>query len=192
MMPESDFDKLKQIYYSPETGFSNARNLVSAAKSAGVKLPVREINKWYKDQSIVQTTTTKKKSELPSIPFAAKMVGRVVADLIDMSTLSRYNAGNKWILTAIDVYSRRAWAFPIKNKTPTLVKPHLLDVFETISKDFPKVKKSLTVDTGTEFKGPITKWAHDNAITIFRGKPGDGTKTRTALVESFNRTLLLE
>jgi len=185
-----EFDKLKEIYYNPETGFSSGKALVVAAKSAGLKLTVKDILSWYKDQAITQQTTTKKKSELPSIPFAAKSVGRIVADLIDMSTLSRHNGCNKWILTAIDVYSRRAWAFPLKNKTPNLIKPHLQTVFNRISKDYPKAKLSLTVDTGSEFKGPVNTWAHESNITIFRGKPGDGTKTRTALSESFNRTLL--
>jgi len=107
-----------------------------------------------------------------------------------MSTLSRYNGGNKWILTAIDVYSRRAWAFPLKNKMPTLVKPHLQAVFYKIRTDYPKVKLSLSVDTGSEFKGPVNTLLKEYNVAVSRGKPGDGTKTRTALSESFNRTLL--
>jgi len=40
-----EYDKLKEIYYNPETGFSSGKALVTAAKSTGVTLPVKTILK---------------------------------------------------------------------------------------------------------------------------------------------------
>ena len=37
-------------------------------------------------------------------------------DLVDMQKLSRWNKGNKYLLTVIDVLSKYAWAVPIKSK----------------------------------------------------------------------------
>ena len=43
------------------------------------------------------------------------------ADLIDLSTIEKFNDGYKWLLTVIDVFSKVAYVIPIKNKTATSV-----------------------------------------------------------------------
>ena len=37
-------------------------------------------------------------------------------DLADMQSLSKYNKGNKYLLCAIDLFSKYAWVVPIKDK----------------------------------------------------------------------------
>ena len=39
------------------------------------------------------------------------------ADLIDKSSLSKYNNKYKFILTVIDIFTKYAWAIPLKNKS---------------------------------------------------------------------------
>ena len=39
------------------------------------------------------------------------------ADLIDKSSLSKYNNNYKFILTVIDIFTKYAWAVPLKNKS---------------------------------------------------------------------------
>ena len=39
------------------------------------------------------------------------------ADLVDISSLARFNKGYKFLLTCIDVFSKFAWVVPLKNKT---------------------------------------------------------------------------
>ena len=39
------------------------------------------------------------------------------ADLVDMQAFSFFNKGFKYILTVIDVFSKYAWAVPIKDKS---------------------------------------------------------------------------
>ena len=39
------------------------------------------------------------------------------ADLIDKSSLSKYNKNYKFILTVIDIFTKYAWAIPLKNKS---------------------------------------------------------------------------
>ena len=43
------------------------------------------------------------------------------ADLVDMQAFSSFNKGFKYILTVIDVFSKYAWAIPIKDKTAASV-----------------------------------------------------------------------
>ena len=38
-------------------------------------------------------------------------------DLIDKSSLSKYNNNYKFILTVIDIFTKNAWAIPLKNKS---------------------------------------------------------------------------
>ena len=37
-------------------------------------------------------------------------------DLADMQSLSKYNKGIKYLLCAIDLFSKYAWVVPLKNK----------------------------------------------------------------------------
>ena len=39
------------------------------------------------------------------------------ADLIDKSSLSKYNNNYKFILTVIDIFTKYAWAIPLKTKS---------------------------------------------------------------------------
>ena len=42
-------------------------------------------------------------------------------DLADMQSLSKYNKGIKYLLCAIDLFSKYAWAIPIKDKKGTSI-----------------------------------------------------------------------
>ena len=44
------------------------------------------------------------------------------ADLVDMQAFSSFNKGFKYILTVIDVFSKYAWEFPIKDKSAAFEK----------------------------------------------------------------------
>ena len=37
-------------------------------------------------------------------------------DFADMKSLSKYNKGNKYLLCAIDLFSKYAWVVPLKDK----------------------------------------------------------------------------
>ena len=39
------------------------------------------------------------------------------ADLIDKLSLSKYNNNYKFVLTVIDIFTKYAWAIPLKNKS---------------------------------------------------------------------------
>ena len=67
------------------------------------------------------------------------------ADLVDMQAFSSFNKGFKYILTFIDVFSKYAWAVPIKDKSAASV----TKAFEKIISD--RIPKTLWVDEGKEF-----------------------------------------
>ena len=63
-----------------------------------------------------------------------------------MESLSKYNKGNKYLLCAIDLFSKYAWVVPIKNKKMTSI----VNVFQIIISKGRKPNK-IWVDEGGEF-----------------------------------------
>ena len=49
-------------------------------------------------------------------------------DLADMQSLSKYNNGIKYVLCAIDLFSKHAWVVPMKDKNGVSI----VNVFKTI------------------------------------------------------------
>ena len=68
------------------------------------------------------------------------------ADLVDVSSLSRFNKGYKFLLTCIDVFSKYAWVVPLRNKTST----SLVNAFQSIL-DTGRSPDKLQTDKGLEF-----------------------------------------
>ncbi|XP_046750602.1 uncharacterized protein LOC124413859 [Diprion similis] len=68
------------------------------------------------------------------------------ADLVDMITYAGQNKGYKYMLTIIDIFSKYAWAVPIKSKSGDDVTKAIESVLVQR-----RVPKKLHVDRGTEF-----------------------------------------
>ena len=51
-------------------------------------------------------------------------------DLVDMSQYSKINKGYKYIFTNIDVFSKIAYAFPLRSKKSGDIKPCFQKIFE--------------------------------------------------------------
>ena len=75
-------------------------------------------------------------------------------DLADMQSLSKYNKGNKYLLCAIDLFSKYAWVVPIKDKKGTSI----VNAFQKIISEGRKPNK-IWVDQGSEF--------YDNSFKVF-------------------------
>ena len=63
-----------------------------------------------------------------------------------MQSLSKYNKGNKYLLCAIDLFSKYAWVIPIKDKKGTSI----VNAFQKIISEGRKPNK-IWVDQGSEF-----------------------------------------
>ena len=111
------------------------------------------------------------------------------ADLIDKSSLSKYNNNNKFILTVIDIFTKYAWAIPLKNKSGLSI----TNGFKTILSEGRKPEK-LWVDRGSEFYNKTFKSLLKEYGT---GKAASGIELysiysdlKAVFIERFNRTLL--
>lgn len=103
-------------------------------------------------------------------------------DLVDVSSLAKFNRGYKYLLTVIDVLSKYAWVVPLKDKTGT-----------TLVKAFTKILKQgrqpslLHTDKGREFiNSRFQSFLKDKGIGFFTTENDD---IKASIVERFNRTL---
>lgn len=103
-------------------------------------------------------------------------------DLIDMRQLASMNNGDSWVLTVIDLFTKRAWAFAVKNKESSGVAKCLQNLF---SVEKPSLLQS---DRGTEFTNAfvgsiVRRFGVKHVFTKAYTPQGQGA------VERFNGTL---
>lgn len=103
------------------------------------------------------------------------------ADLVEMIAYESVNRNYKYILTVIDVFSKYAWAIPIKTKGAKDVSNGMAIVLSS-----KRVPKNLQTDHGKEFYNRSFKLLMDSHeihhYSTFSTK-------KAAIVERFNRTL---
>src|SRR5437867_9219123 len=102
-------------------------------------------------------------------------------DLADMTSLSSYNDGFKFLLTCIDCFSRYAWVVPIRNKSAMTV----TDAFASLLGD--RRPTYVHSDKGSEFLNSTFQHFLKTHNILFYTSENDDIKC--ALVERFNRTL---
>ena len=111
------------------------------------------------------------------------------ADLIDKSSLSKYNNNYKFILTVIDIFTKYAWAIPLKNKSGLSI----TNGFKIVLSEHPqggsesREPKKLWVDRGSEFYNKKFKSLLKEYETKLYSTYSD---LKAVFIEKFNRTLL--
>ena len=114
------------------------------------------------------------------------------ADLVEMPN-SKNNNGYKYILTIIDLYTKYAWAIPLKNKTAVTVRNAFEELFENSLNGHSPPKKLYT-DNGSEFYNKTFKeFRDDNEIELYStfNQPDERSQgpSHNPVIERFNRTL---
>ena len=103
-----------------------------------------------------------------------------VVDLADMQSLSRYNKGFKYLLCAIDLFSKYAWVIPIKDKKG-------ISIVNAFKKIISKRKPNkIWVDQGSEFYNDTFKdFLKTNNIEMY----STFNEGKSVVAERFIRTL---
>ena len=85
-------------------------------------------------------------------------------DLADMQSLSRKNKSIKYLLCAIDLYSKYAFVIPLKDKKGISI----VNAFNKIIKQSNRKPNKILVDQGGEFYNNVfEKWLSDNDINMY-------------------------
>ena len=146
-MRESDRKLLSQIYYNVKNpaSFSTANKLFSAAKLKSPTIRLQDVQKWLRSQ-ITYTLHKPVRRRFKRNRIVVSRIGeQFQADLVDLQKLSRQNSGCKYILTAIDLFSKKAFAIPLKTKRANEVKAGFQEIFKF------GVLEKVQTDQGKEF-----------------------------------------
>ena len=101
-------------------------------------------------------------------------------DLVDMSQYSKMNRGYKYIFTNIDVFSKIAYAFPLKSKKIGDIKSCFQKIFE---KNKPKYIWS--DKESSFFSKEMQQFFKDNNVKIYH----TNSHLKAVVIERFNRSL---
>ena len=102
-------------------------------------------------------------------------------DLADLQSLQKYNEGYRYLLICIDVFSKYAWAVPLKNKSGRT----LVNAFQKILSSGRK-PIHIQTDQGSEFFNPdFKKLMTEENITLLN----TFNETKASIVERLIRTL---
>ena len=102
------------------------------------------------------------------------------ADLVDMKMYSKINKRYNYIFTNIDIFSKYAWAFPIKTKKIQDVKL----CFQKIFKEG-KPRYIWTDKESASFSKEMLKYFEDNNVTLYY----TNSHLKAVNIERFNRSL---
>lgn len=169
---------MQDIYYDPSStgSFGGVSRLSNVARKS-----VSQVRDWLSGEDTYTLHKPIRRNFRRRKVFVVGVDQLWQIDLADLSMLSRYNDGFKFLLTVIDCFSRYAFAVPLQNKSATSV---VRAFAQTIENRRPVYVQS---DKGREFLNAIfQEFLKDNSIIHYTSENDD---VKCALVERFNRTL---
>lgn len=169
---------LKDIYYDIDhpASFSGATKLSKASK-----VPIKRTKEWLASQD-VYTLHKPVRFKFPRRKVLAYGIDDLIqADLVDMSKFSRHNGGARYLLTAIDVFSKYAHAIPLKKKNASSVLSALKVLFRKLG-----AVRNFQTDFGKEFWNmPCKQFLSRKGVNHYSSH----SEYKASVVERFNRTL---
>ena len=171
---------LSNLFYSKNTQYTSIKSLYDAVKNKGITQA--EVRSFLQKQDTTQLFKKPKRIKHYFPIFAKHKYEILQMDLVDMSDISTANKNYKYLLIAIDVFSRLAFVVPMKNKfTSTIIES---------TKDILNVTKPtiINVDQGSEFiSHEFKKLIKDRDIEINYVDVGDHHKL--GIVDRLVRTI---
>jgi len=169
---------MHEIYYDENSpaSFGGIRPLARHSRSN-----IKSTSDWLTTQDAYTLHKPVRKTFARRKTFAKGILDLFQADLVDMQSLSRFNDSYRYILTCVDVFSKRAFAIPLYDKRG----PTVADAFEKIFSD--SSPSFIQTDRGNEFLNThvlavFTKYSIRHYWSL-------NDDIKAACVERFNRTL---
>ena len=142
---------------------------------------VRSTNTWLNTQNAYTLHKPVRKKFLRRKTFAKSIGDLYQADLLDMQSLSRFNESHRYILTCIDIFSKKAFAIPLIDKRGVTLVAALLRIFSDTTPNM------LQTDRGSEVLNHQVQDLLKNYNIHHYWSFNDDIKA--ACVERFNRSL---
>lgn len=177
---------LRDLYYNPSTGYQSAERLYEKAVEEGLDVSRKSVKEWLKTQD----TFTRYKPVVRRHKFRKTYVSglgeQIQMDLVDMGKYKYKNKGYYWILTAIEILSRFAFAIPVYRKDTKNMTKAVKELLNQFHERFDTLPKLAQFDDGNEFYNVgVKSLLEEDGIEYFSTK----SDKKASVVERFNRTL---
>ena len=110
---------LHSKYYDPAFpgSFSGLDRFFNAIKKDGVyNISRDDVQEWLKSQDTYTVNKPVRRKFKRNRVIVSGIDDQWDGDLMDLSSLAKYNKNHKFILILIDIFSRFVWAVPLKSK----------------------------------------------------------------------------
>ena len=174
---------LYELYYSlaSPASFSGLEKLYREARKKSATISRSKVKRWLSSQLTYTIHKPVSRLRFATRPVVVHDIDEQwQMDLADLTKLSRYNSGFKYILTCIDVLSKFAFVQPLKTKTGRELSVVMKRMFQQ------RTPKLIHTDQGTEFLNTHVKRLlkeHGNIKLFFTY-----SERKASIVERFNRT----
>jgi hypothetical protein len=192
--------EFERYYTDPQNpaAFAGYYNIIRELKSQNKVFDKEKIKQWIQslDPYTLHHRVIKKFNGNKIISTGIDDLWHI--DLIDMQQHAKLNNNNKYILTCIDVFSKFAWAIPIKSKSASAVYAAFQTIFtsekkiksvkQNVEKKFTnyRIPSRIQCDRGSEFLNAIIgSFFQRNSIHLYQ----TFSDKKACVVERFNRTL---
>ena len=185
MLTQSEKDYLDILFYKDGAFTLGLNKFNDMINNSDRYITQDKIRYYYRNQEITQLFKPRKRMKNMAITESNKPFNKLYADTLFLTS------ANVSIINIIDYYSRFNYMFVFrlsKQINSTRAANCLKIVSDDASKKGHEIHKIIT-DNGSEFLGEFDKLCSDNNIIHEYSRSGD--KTKTAPVESLNRTIRL-
>ena len=132
-------DYLSSIYFNPEhpASFAGPSKLYHELKKDGrFNVGLSKIKKWVQNQDVYSLHRPLRRKFVRNRVVVSSIDEEWDVDLMDMSNIAKQNKGVKFLLLAIDIFSRYVFIQPLKSKAMSEV----VKAFNTILQEGRKPK----------------------------------------------------
>ena len=179
-------NELRRIYRDPADPGSLGgidRLLRRAQELAIPGVTRRSVEKFLKSKQAYTLHRPARRRYVRNRTYVAGIDAQWQADLADMQTLSRQNGGMRYLLTVIDVFSKFAWAAPVKTKHAAAETAAFRQILEQAE---PRRPNRLQTDKGKEFfNRNFAALMRRHGIQHFASE----SEQKAAVAERFYRTI---
>ena len=182
---ENDVVKLlESVYYNPssEGSFGGVKRLFQEVQKLEKSIKLQQVKDFLKAQDAYTYHRDITRKFKRQATIVQGIDSQWQADLVVMPELAIYNDEFVYLLTVIDVFSKYAWAIPLKTKTGE----SLIRAFQLIFDSSNRKPEKLQTDKGTEFiNSKFQNFLKRNNIHFFTTE----SELKASICERFNRTL---
>ena len=116
---KDSLDFLLDYYFNTKSpvAFTSPLALDQEAKKHYPSLTFHQVKTWLQSKDTYTLHKPVRCNFLRNRVIVTGICWSLEADLVDMSSLACFNKGYNFLLTCIDVFSKFAWAVPLKNKS---------------------------------------------------------------------------